>query len=206
MKVAIVKYNSGNIRSVQNALARLGVEASLTDDPKELAAADRVIFPGVGEASSAMAYLRTKGLDGTIRSLTQPVLGICLGMQLLGRTSAENNTDCLGILPYAVHRFDSSDVKVPHVGWNNISGLRSSLFDGIAESEYMYFVHSYFVETGPETIAETEPAPSQSSTRTGTMASRSVPRPTRGSRMSAGGSDGSASTSCRSCGTSSAAT
>ena len=156
MKVAIVKYNSGNIRSVQNALARLGVTAALTDDPKDLSAADRVIFPGVGEASSAMAYLRTKGLDGTIRSLTQPVLGICLGMQLLGRTSAENNTDCLGIMPYAVHRFDSSDVKVPHVGWNNISRLRSSLFDGIAESKYMYFVHSYFVETGPETIAETE--------------------------------------------------
>lgn len=119
----------------------------------ELGAADKVIFPGVGEASTAMRYLRKRGLDTTIRSLTQPVLGICLGMQLLCRSSDENDAQCLGVVPFEVRKFRSDDLKIPHVGWNTIADLRSALFDGIESDEHVYFVHGYFVETGAETTA-----------------------------------------------------
>lgn len=153
MKVAIVKYNAGNVESVKNALNRLGVEPILTDDARKLEAADKVIFPGVGEASSAMKYLRERRLDKTIKRLRQPVLGVCLGMQLLCESSEENETSCLGILPYRVRRFESADLKIPHVGWNNIFDLKSELFNKIEESAYVYFVHSFYVETGAETIA-----------------------------------------------------
>ena len=153
MTLAIVKYNAGNIASVQTALARLGVESTVSDDPEVLRTAERVIFPGVGEASSAMAYLRGKKLDETIRSLTQPVLGICLGMQLLCGHSEENDAVCLGILPNRVRRFAGSDLKVPHMGWNTLDSMRSPLFDGVAEDSYAYFVHGYYVERSKETIA-----------------------------------------------------
>lgn len=153
MKIAIVKYNAGNVESVKNALNRLGIEPVLTDDADILKSADRVIFPGVGEASSAMSFLRKKNLDETIKSLTQPVLGICLGMQLLCEFSEENETECLNILPYKVRKFDSNNLKIPQIGWNNISGLKSDLFTGIEENSYVYFVHSFYVETGVETIA-----------------------------------------------------
>lgn len=153
MKVAIVKYNAGNVESVKNALNRLGVEPILTDDAQELRQADRVIFPGVGEASSAMDYLRSRGLDETIKSLTQPVLGVCFGMQLLCEFSEENDTKCLGILPYKVRKFKSKDLKIPQTGWNNIFDLKSDLFKNVTENSYVYFVHSFYVETGAETIA-----------------------------------------------------
>lgn len=153
MKIAIVKYNAGNVESVKNALNRLNIEPILTDDAEELKSADKVVFPGVGEAASAMNYLRSKNLDAAIKSLTQPVLGICLGMQLLCRSSEENETECLGILPYRVRKFVSDDLKVPQMGWNNIFNLKSELFAGIEENSYVYFVHSFYVELGNETIA-----------------------------------------------------
>ena len=155
MKVAIIKSSSGNVRSVANAVRRLGVDPSLKDDPAELASADRVIFPGVGEASSAMAYLRDRGLDSALRSLTQPVLAICLGMQLLCEYSEEGNTDGLGIFPYKVRRFKSTELKVPHMGWNTIENHRNAgLFRDVPNGERMYFVHSYFVPRVEETTAE----------------------------------------------------
>ena len=153
MKVAIVKYNAGNVESVKNALNRLSVEPVLTDDAETLASADKVIFPGVGEASTAMNYLRRKGLDKVIKSLTQPVLGICLGMQLLCESSEENATECLGILPSRVRRFEAGGLKIPQMGWNNIFDLKSGLFAGVAENSYVYFVHSFYVETGAATVA-----------------------------------------------------
>ncbi len=153
MQVAIVKYNAGNVESVKNALNRLGVEPILTDNAEILKSADRVIFPGVGEASSAMNYLRERRLDETVKSLAQPVLGICLGMQLLCESSEENETKCLGILPYRVRTFASGELKVPQMGWNNVFDLRSDLFAGVEENSYVYFVHSYYVEAGTETIA-----------------------------------------------------
>ena len=153
MKVAIVKYNAGNVESVKNALNRLGVEPILTDDAGELETADKVIFPGVGEASTAMNYLRERKLDETIKRLRQPVLGVCLGMQLLCEFSEENNTKCLGILPYRVRRFEFEDLKIPQIGWNNICDLKSELFNNIEEGAFVYFVHSFYVETGAETIA-----------------------------------------------------
>ncbi|HEX9930554.1 MAG TPA: imidazole glycerol phosphate synthase subunit HisH [Pyrinomonadaceae bacterium] len=153
MKIAIVKYNAGNVESVKNALNRLGVEPILTDSAEELQTADKVIFPGVGEASTAMRYLREKGLDATIKNLRQPVLGVCLGMQLLGEFSEENETQCLGIIPFRVKKFESEKEKVPHIGWNQIGNVQSKLFEGVPENSFVYFVHSYFVPENPATIA-----------------------------------------------------
>ena len=151
---AIINYNAGNVRSVLFALERLGAEAVLTDEPGAIRSAKRVIFPGVGEARTTMAYLRQTGLDALIRSLSQPVLGICLGMQLLCAHSEEGDTDCLGIIPQQVKRLrPASGEKVPHMGWNSIRDLRGPLFHANLEGEYLYFVHSYYVEQGPSTTA-----------------------------------------------------
>lgn len=163
MKPVIIKYNAGNIRSVLFALERMGLEAEVTDDISAIQSADKVIFPGVGEASSAMQYLRERKLDRLIAGLKQPVLGICLGMQLLCGHSEENNTDCIGIFSGRVRKFPAAPGenaggrwKVPQIGWNNISGLRSPLFKGVPENAFMYFVHSYYAEPGEHTIATTE--------------------------------------------------
>lgn len=157
MKTAIIKYNAGNIQSVLNALERLGVAAILTDDPTEIRSAERVIFPGVGEASTAMNYLRERGLDDVIRSLTQPVLGICLGMQLLGEHSEENDTECLGIVPARVRKLPSgSGLKVPHVGWNTTQFADNQLFESLPEIPFFYFVHSFAMELNEATIAQTD--------------------------------------------------
>lgn len=153
MKVAIVKYNAGNVESVKNALNRLNVEPILTDDAKELNSADKVIFPGVGEARAAMEYLKERNLDSVIKNLKQPVLGVCLGMQLLCDFSEERDTECLGILPYRVRKFESENLKIPQMGWNNIFDLKSDLLEGLQENSYVYFVHSFYVEAGKETIA-----------------------------------------------------
>ena len=156
MNVVIIKYNAGNIRSVDFALQRLGVRAVVTDDFDEICAADRVIFPGVGEASSAMEYLNERKLDTLITGLIQPVLGICLGMQLMCKQSEENNTKCLGIFDLKVRRFPETGFKIPQIGWNNIYDLSSPLFSGISENEYMYFVHGYYVEKSTQTIARAD--------------------------------------------------
>ncbi len=156
MKVVIIKYNAGNIRSVLFALERIGVQAVVTDDHDEIRAADKVIFPGVGEASSAMAYLKSKGLDTLIKGLKQPVLGICLGMQLMCSFSEENNTDCLGIFDQKVRLFPTAGLKIPQIGWNNITQLKTPLLSDISENAYMYFVHSYYVENCAEAIAKTD--------------------------------------------------
>jgi glutamine amidotransferase len=154
MQVAVVKYNAGNIYSVMNALKRLGVEPLLTDDAAMLRQADRVLFPGQGEASNAMNYLRAHGLDQVIRSLTQPVLGICIGQQLLCRHSEEGDVDCLGIFDTEVKRFVPAvhEDKVPCMGWNKLYDTRTQLMEGI-ESQYVYFVHSYYVPLCEATIA-----------------------------------------------------
>ncbi len=154
MKVAIIKYNSGNICSVSFALERLGIITVVTDTAEELLSADKIIFPGVGEASSAMKYLRERELDKVILNLKQPVLGICLGMQLLCEKSEEGNVDCLGIFKQKVLKF-SDENKVPQIGWNSIDNLNSKLFNNIIENEFMYFVHSYYVEISENTIATT---------------------------------------------------
>lgn len=156
MKTVIIKYNAGNIRSVMFALDRLGVEGTVTDDVEEIRSADKVIFPGVGEASSAMRYLQERKLDQVITSLKQPVLGICLGMQLLCKHSEENDTKCLGIFDVEVRRFQSpvdNLLKIPQIGWNNITGLYSTMFEHVPENSYMYFVHSYYAALGPDTVA-----------------------------------------------------
>jgi len=153
--IAVVKYNAGNIRSLVNALDRIGVQSTLTDDPEELRSAEKVIFPGVGEASSAMRFLEEKGLDEVIKSMTQPFLGICLGMQLMCKYSEENSTTCLGIFDETVRRFPSGEV-VPHMGWNDFVSHSGPLFEGISTVDNMYFVHSYFVELGKDSIATTE--------------------------------------------------
>jgi glutamine amidotransferase len=150
----IIKYNAGNIRSVLFALERIGVDALVTDDPELIRSADRVIFPGVGEASSAMAYLQEKGLEKLIPSLKQPVLGICLGMQLMCSFSEENNTPCMGIFPATVRQFEgNTGLKVPQIGWNEICQLQSPLFDKVPEATYVYFVHGYYVPLNENTIA-----------------------------------------------------
>jgi glutamine amidotransferase len=150
--IAIVKYNAGNIRSVQNALSRIGYESIITDDPDTLGAADKVIFPGVGEAKSAMSYLKAKGLDKVIQSLKQPVLGICLGLQLMCESSEEGRTSCLGIFPNKVKKFQGNAI-IPHMGWNNFEETKGSLFKKIAPTENVYFVHSYYAEIGQYTTA-----------------------------------------------------
>lgn len=155
MKISIIKYNAGNIQSVLFALQRIGVEAVVTDDVQKLLSSDKVIFPGVGEASSAMNYLKEKQLDKLIVDLKQPVLGICLGMQLMCKYSEENNTDCLGIFDLNVKRFPQSELKVPQIGWNNVYSLKSPILNGISENEYMYFVHSFYAEKCAESIALT---------------------------------------------------
>jgi glutamine amidotransferase len=157
MKVAILKYNAGNVRSVEIALERIGVDAILTDNHEILLSADKIIFPGVGEASTAMAYLKSRNLDQVLLSCKQPVLGICLGMQLMCSYSEENNTICLGIFKERVKKFQATDAheKIPQMGWNTIHDLKSPLFEGIAEASYCYFVHGYFADKGEETIAAT---------------------------------------------------
>jgi glutamine amidotransferase len=154
MKVSIVKYNAGNVQSVLFALERIGVNAIVTDNIDELNTSDKIIFPGVGEASSAMNYLKERKLDAVIVNLKQPVLGICLGMQLMCNYSEEGNTNCLGIFDNQIKLF-KGDIKVPQIGWNNIYELKSNLYKGIKENEYMYFVHSYYAELSEYTIAKT---------------------------------------------------
>ena len=150
--IAIIKYNAGNITSVQNALNRLGYESIITDDEDEIRNADKVIFPGVGEASTAMQYLQERKLDVLIKSLTQPVLGICLGQQLMCNYSEENNTTCLGIFGATVKLFPPTEL-VPHMGWNNIEDSNSKLFEGITATDNFYFVHSYYTTFCENTIA-----------------------------------------------------
>ncbi len=162
MKLVIVKYNAGNIQSVLYALERIGMEAIVTDDHQQIIDADKVIFPGVGEASSAMNYLEERGLDTVIKNLQQPVLGICLGMQLMCAYSEENNTNCLSIFNEQVKWFkninapDQSKYKIPQIGWNNIYNLQTPLFKGIFENSYCYFVHGYYASLGEHTIASTD--------------------------------------------------
>jgi imidazole glycerol-phosphate synthase subunit HisH len=152
--IAIVKYNAGNIRSVKNALDRIGVESVITDDPDTLRNADKVIFPGVGEAGTAMKYLNERGLDKVIKSLTQPFLGICLGMQLMCSYSEERDTTCLGIFKEKVRKFPPKGI-VPHMGWNDFTQVKGPLFEGISTTDNMYFVHSYYAELGEDTVGET---------------------------------------------------
>lgn len=158
MKVVIIKYNAGNVRSVSFALERLGIIPVISDDIELIRSADKVIFPGVGEASSAMQYLKERKLDQLITSLKQPVLGICLGMQLMCGYSEEGETSCLGIFDQKVLKFisNSNELKVPQMGWNNIHELKGPLFKNVKENDYMYFVHGYYVEKGEHTIATTD--------------------------------------------------
>lgn len=158
MKLVIIKYNAGNIRSVLFALERIGVEAEVTDEPDAIIAADKVIFPGVGEASTAMQYLKDRKLDLLIRSLKQPVLGICLGLQLMCKYSEENDTECLGIFDEEVKKFEpfgDQSLKVPQIGWNNIYNLKTSLFKDVPDGSFCYFVHGYYAGLGSDTIAKT---------------------------------------------------
>ena len=157
MKTVIIKYNAGNIQSVLYALERIGVSALVTDAIEEIQTADKVIFPGVGEASTAMQYLKERKLDELIISLKQPVLGICLGMQLMCTHSTENDTACLGIFDETVKHFETLDnaIKVPQMGWNTIAELKTPLFNGIAENSFAYFVHGYYAAKGKQTIATT---------------------------------------------------
>lgn len=174
MKIVIIRYNAGNIQSVLYALERIGVAAIVTDDHAEIRSADKVIFPGVGEASTAMQYLKERSLDSVIKSLTQPVLGICLGMQLMCAHSEENDTPCLGIFEEQVKRFNINArpadtdhfaasskqegevvLKIPQIGWNTISHLSTTLFGHVSEDAYIYLVHSYYAALGEHTIART---------------------------------------------------
>jgi len=157
MKIVIIKYNAGNIQSVLYALERIGVTAMVTDAIEEIQTANKVIFPGVGEASTAMQYLKERNLDQLIKNLKQPVLGICLGMQLMCTHSTENDTACLGIFEEQVKQFETSDpsIKVPQIGWNTITHLQSNLFKGVSENSFAYFVHGYYAAKGQHTIATT---------------------------------------------------
>lgn len=156
--IVIIKYNAGNIQSVLYALERIGATAEVTDEEEKIRNAGKVIFPGVGEASTAMQYLRERKLDELICSLRQPVLGICLGMQLMCRHSEENDTTCLGIFDEDVKKFPAgkAGLKVPQIGWNNIYALRTPLFEGVPENSYGYFVHGYYAAEGPHSIALTD--------------------------------------------------
>ena len=158
MKIAIIKYNAGNNFSVECALRRLGYEAIVTDDPQEIISADKVIFPGVGEARSAMEYLREHGLDKVICGLRQPVLGICIGQQLMCRHSQEGDVDCLSIFDVDVIRFEAqeSQMKIPHMGWNTISLNKESFIPNSLNGKYVYYVHSYYVPVNEYTIAQTD--------------------------------------------------
>jgi glutamine amidotransferase len=155
MKVVIIKYNAGNIRSVDHALKRLGVEAQITDDPGLILAADKVIFPGVGEAATTMSYLKARGLDKLIAGLTMPVLGICLGQQLMCEWSEEGDTPCIGIFNQPVRRFPEG-LKVPHMGWNSLDSATGRLFDRQHPGSFVYFVHSYYVPECEDTAAVCE--------------------------------------------------
>lgn len=159
MNVVIVKYNAGNIQSVQYALERIGASAVVTDDHELIRSADKVIFPGVGEASTAMNYLKARSLDILIKELQQPVLGICLGMQLMCTYSEENDTQCLGIFDEQVKLFQPEkemNLKVPQIGWNTIGSLSTDLFKDVPENSYCYFVHGYYASKGAHTIATTD--------------------------------------------------
>jgi imidazole glycerol-phosphate synthase subunit HisH len=162
MDLVIIKYNAGNIQSVLYALERIGVNAVVTDDIEQIQKSGKVIFPGVGEASSAMRYLKEHKLDAVIKDLKQPVLGICLGMQLMCAYSEENDTTCLGIFDENVRLFTppaagtGTGLKVPQIGWNNIFNLKSKLFTGLPENSYCYFVHGYYASSGDQTIATTD--------------------------------------------------
>jgi glutamine amidotransferase len=158
MNTVIIKYNAGNIQSVLFALERIGLDAEVTDDAKKIQRADKVIFPGVGEASSAMLYLKERKLDKVIKELKQPVFGICLGMQLLCKYSEENDTTCLGVFDTNVKRFngENTGLKVPQIGWNRLEAASAPLFTGINDEAYCYFVHSYYAELCAETSATTE--------------------------------------------------
>ena len=155
--IAVIDYNAGNVQSVLFALERLGAPAILTGDHAQIRAAEKVIFPGVGEASTTMHFLRERGLDELIKSLTQPTLGICVGMQLLCAHSEENDTPCLGVIPQRVKRFiPINGEKVPHMGWNSLSRCSDEIFTPELSGEYVYYVHSYYVEQGPYTSALSE--------------------------------------------------
>ena len=157
MSLVIIQYNAGNIQSVLYALERLGVQATVTDNVEAIQSSDKVIFPGVGEASTAMHYLQERGLDKVIKNLKQPVFGICLGMQLMCAYSEENDTNCLGIFEEQVKLFKPNEatIKVPQIGWNTITDLKSNLFKGVSEESYAYFVHGYYAALGKHTIATT---------------------------------------------------
>ena len=156
MKIVIIKYNAGNVQSVQYALRRIGVESEVTDDINLIQSADKVIFPGVGHANAAMNYLKERALDKLIVNLKQPVLGICLGMQLMCSYSEEGNTECLGIFDTEIKLFESSLFKVPQVGWNNIYDYQSLLFDGLQKAAFVYTVHSYYASISKDTVAKTD--------------------------------------------------
>lgn len=158
MNTVIIQYNAGNIQSVLYALERIGINAVVTDNPTLIQSADKVIFPGVGEASTAMQYLKERNLDVLISELKQPVLGICLGMQLMCRHSEENNTPCLGIFDEQVQKFTTTQptLKIPQMGWNTIRDLKSDLFTSVPESSFAYFVHGYYATLGVHTIAKTD--------------------------------------------------
>jgi len=157
MEIAIIKYNAGNVASVMYALDRIGQKYKWTDDPEEIKNADKVIFPGVGEASTAMAYLKEKGLDTLIKGLKQPVLATCIGMQLLCKHSEEGNVDCIGVFDVEVKKFQSKDLKIPHVGWNSITVKGDNpLMEGLNEDEFVYFVHSFYAPVNVYTTAVCE--------------------------------------------------
>lgn len=163
MKIAIIKYNAGNIQSVKYAFERLGVDVEITDDPETIKAADKVVFPGVGEAKSAMQYLKDNGMVDLIMGLKQPVLGICIGMQLMCEHSEENDTDCMGIFPVNVKmfprgkEFKGEALKIPHMGWNNMAFTDFPLFQNLGENPYIYYVHSFYADIDDDyTVATTE--------------------------------------------------